>query len=345
MSEKRDNQFQWPVIGHHNIISYLQQSVLKDRVTHAYLFLGPEHIGKTTVAKNFIGSLVCENLSLKNTPIPCHQCQYCQQVENKIHPDILWLERQVDEKTGKSKKNISIEQIRELQNRLSLFSFLNSYKVAVINEAHNLSQEAANSLLKILEEPTPKTVLILLINDISFIPRTIISRCQVLKFLPVGEEEIFNHLISLKAERKKAHLLAALSYGRPGIAINYLTEPEDFADYQSKIKEFLLLHKANIGERFKTVNEVISFSDFEAARDILNVWIKVLRDLVLLKNLSPELVNNLNFIKDLEQLANLYNDKKLIQILGQINQAKSYLQANVNPRLVLENLILNLPVA
>ncbi|OGY44232.1 MAG: DNA polymerase III subunit delta' [Candidatus Buchananbacteria bacterium RIFCSPHIGHO2_02_FULL_38_8] len=336
-------EFNWPIIGHKNIISYLQGNIVVDKVSHAYLFLGPDHIGKTTLAKYFVNSLVCENLNHKDCAIPCGQCKCCQQVINKIHPDIVWVEREVDEKNGKLRKNISIEQIRELQNRLSLHSFLNSFKIAVINEAEHLSKEAANSLLKVLEEPTPKTVLILLTNSISAMPRTVISRCQVIKFLPVSEVEIINYLAKEGLTKKKAKVLAALAYGRPGLAINYLNEPENLEEYRQKIKDFFLLHQNDITNRLKSTQSFSDFSSISLAEENLSVWTKILRDLMLINNSSSNFVGHLNFEAELKQLANLYSNKKLVEILDNINMAKTYLRANVNPRLTLENLILNLP--
>ena len=170
MSKKSEDQFKWPIIGHSNIVSYLKKCLATNNASHAYLFVGQSHIGKTTVAESFVNSLICENLHQGNGQVPCGACQCCQQLSNKIHPDVYWLKREINEKTGELRKNISIEQIRELQNKLSLHSFLNSYKVAVINEAEALSQEAANSILKTLEEPTAKTVLIIKSSPWSRIP-------------------------------------------------------------------------------------------------------------------------------------------------------------------------------
>ncbi len=335
--------FNWQIVGHRNVLSYLQGNLSAGKSSHAYLFFGPKHVGKNTVAEFFVTSLVCEKLPSHQGPTPCYECKCCQQAKNRIHPDILWVSRTVDQKTGKLKKNIGIEQIRDLQNRLSLHSFLNSHKVAVITEAESLSLEAANSLLKMLEEPSPKTVIILIASDLFTIPKTIVSRCQLLRFLPVSTDEIYHHLVSLGAETKKARTLAALSYGRPGIAIDYFTNEDNFLDYQEKVKNFIALHKSDLIERFKTIEEISRFPDSNLAREVLDVWSKVVRDILLTKKNRSELTNHLNFHNDLEQLVSLYNDKQILAVLGDVALAKKYLAANVNPRLILENLILNLP--
>lgn len=344
MLDKQNNQFQWPIVGHANIVSYLQNNILANKVAHAYLFVGPANIGKTAVAEFFVNSLVCERLDsdTEEKQIPCNECSRCQQVKNKIHPDIFWLSREINEKTEKLKKNISIEQIRELQNKLSLCSFLDSYKIAVIREASTLSKEAANSLLKTLEEPAPKTVMILLTASLADLPRTIVSRCQVIKFLPVAGKEIIDYLIFLKTEKKKAKTLAELSFGRPGVAINYLHSSDDYLDFQEKVKQFIsLLKSEDINERFKLINNLIKFNDVDFLKDILIIWKKILRDLLLIKYSGQNFISNFRFSSDLAQLVDVYAAKSLIADLKEINSAKRYLDSNVNPKLVLENLVLN----
>ncbi|MFA6254513.1 MAG: DNA polymerase III subunit delta' [Patescibacteria group bacterium] len=341
MSDSKNNRFQWPIVGHSNIVSYLQQSLLNGRLAQAYLFVGPLQVGKTTIVKSFVNSLVCENLHQGKELVPCGQCQHCRQVTNKIHPDIFWLERIDNEKTGKLKKNIGIEQIRELQNKLSLHSFLDSYKIAVINEAQTLSSEAANSLLKTLEEPTPKTIIILLTTSLASLPQTIVSRCQILKFLPVSSQEIFDYLISLKVERKKAKVLAALAFGRPGLAIDYFNEPENYLTFQDQTKQLITLVKADLTSRFKIVNDLALGNDVNSIKESLSNWQRIFRDLSLIKIGAENLISNLNLQTELKSLAEGYSRDNLLKIMAEITTAKRYLDANVNPKLTLENLILN----
>jgi DNA polymerase-3 subunit delta' len=340
MSKALVNRFSWPIVGHKNIVSYLQQSLENEKVGHAYLFAGPKQVGKNTVAQYFVNSLVCDGLTKGSGPVPCGQCECCRQIANKIHPDFFSDSREINEKTGKLKKNISIEQIRQLQNKLSLHSFLNSYKVAIIDQAEALSLEAANSLLKTLEEPTPKTVIILLVSNLALLPQTIASRCQVIKFLPVSTKDIFEHLHSLKVERKKAKALAELAFGRPGTAISYMAEPENYDDFLDKVSQFILLLKSSISQRFKLVSEMAELSDVNLLKESLVIWNKVLRDLFLIKYSAPNLVSNLKSLSELEKISAGYDLDKLIKILGEVNLAKRYLDANVNPRLTLENLVL-----
>ncbi|MFA5021996.1 MAG: AAA family ATPase [Patescibacteria group bacterium] len=341
MSKEQDNFFRWSIIGHRNVVSYLQNNLKNLHTAHAYLFVGPAHVGKSTIAKDFVTSLVCRNLHNESFLVPCGECDCCKQIANNIHPDVYWISRETNEKTGKLKKNISIEQIRELQNKLNLHSFLDSYKVAIVEEAQTLSQEAANSLLKTLEEPTQKTVIILLATNISLLPQTIVSRCRVIKFLPVDPKDIFDYLVSLKVDRKKAKTLTALSFGRPGIALDYFFQSQEYADFEEQVQQFITLMKASSNQRFQIVNELVESNDIDQVKNILLIWIKVIRDLLLIKNGLENSISNLNISAELEQLAKSYQSNNLIGGLNRIGLAKRYLDANVNPRLTLENLVLN----
>ena len=340
----KNHRFDWPIIGHKNIVEYLQHSVQANKVAHAYLFFGPDGIGKTALAGSFINSLVCENNINEAGRVPCGECGCCVQAAKKIHPDIIWLEKGIDPDTGKEKKNISIEQIRELQNRLHLRSFLNSYKVAVISQAESLSQEAANSLLKILEEPAENTVIILLTNNISIIPKTVISRCQLLKFLPVSDNAIFEYLVNdRQIEKSQAKILAACAYGRPGKAVAYLSDQDALDEYETDIDYFLSLHGRSLAGRFKVIQEIAGFLPSSSILKILNNWLMAVRDLILIKNSVPKMIGNLKFEKKLVGLSDFYDNKKLVQIFREINSAGGYLAANINPKLVLENLALKFP--
>lgn len=140
------------IIGHQHILNYLKKSIEKNRISHAYLFEGPEYLGKKAVALWFAKTLGCQK------------------------PDITIVLTPAD------KKEISIEQIRELRRYLSLSSHSSPYKIAIIDEAEKMTDEAVNALLKTLEEPRGNAVLILITNTPSALPETILSRCEEIKF-------------------------------------------------------------------------------------------------------------------------------------------------------------------
>lgn len=330
-------KWNWEVVGNKNIVNFLQKNIENQNLAHAYLFAGPDKIGRKIVAENFIKSLLC----LDNSSKPCSKCNNCKQIERGIHPDIFYLTKFDD------KKNISIEQVRKLQGKLSLGSFANSYKVAIIDGADLLSIEAANSLLKILEEPTKKTILILIAQRIDFLPETILSRCQVFKFLPVAEKEIFDYLISKGADRQQAENFTHLSFGCPGLAIDLFNDKELFEEYNEKVEEFFLLSNGEISKKFEIINDLantkIDRSVLIKNLDLsLSIWGIAIRDMLYIKNELVGFIGNLKFQNKLQQLSQKYSKKELVNLLRDLYKLRNLLEKNVNPRLVLENFALNL---
>ena len=321
------------IIGHKNITSFLTKSLKNGEVSHAYLFYGPAHLGKRAVASCFAESLLG------------------QPILN--HPDVYEVRRECREKEEKLAKNISIEQVRDFQQKLSLTSFLNSYKIGIIEEAETLSTEAANSLLKTLEEPTPKTVIILLSASISALPATVVSRCQTLKFLPVAKEKIYDQLLNLGASRDEARDLAGISWGKPGLALDFLqTKKEEggdsaMAEYEEQAQNILDLMKAEtLHDKMKIFDEVLGKDSgtedlFGSLNQILALWTSILRDAVLLHHGCPELVANTKFSEEIKKVSSRFSPDFFPRMYREIRRTGKYFGENFNPRLVLENLLLS----
>lgn len=333
--------FRWSLIGHKNITEFLERSIKTQNLAHAYLFYGPKNIGKHTLALNLTQILQCQK-----DKKPCGLCQNCQYIKKGIHPDVFTLKKQED------KKNIAINQVRELQRKLSLNSFSNLHKVAIIDQAETLSDEAWNSLLKTIEEPTPKTIIILITSEVNQIPETIISRSQVLRYKSVSQDEITNHLTkNLKIEKNQAKILSSLSFGRPGRAINFIDDSQSFMDYKNKANEFINLLKSDLPIRLKQIENYTKakntlpkntfLENVQIYQNILQVWTLIIRDLCLLKNSQQNIVNKFQE-KELENLKNSYTLTKLKNILKSIHLTREYLAQNASPKLVMENLLMQI---
>ncbi|MDD2807745.1 MAG: AAA family ATPase [Patescibacteria group bacterium] len=341
MSKSLTDRFSWSIIGHSKVVNFLQHSLVNSQVAQAYLFVGQNQVGKSTVARNFVDSLVCQNVDKSVMPIPCLQCESCRQAVKRIHPDIYWVGLELNEKTGKLKKNISVEQIRKLQNKLSLHSFLDTYKVVVIENADLLSLEGANSLLKTLEEPTAKTVLILLCTNISLVPSTIVSRCQILRFLPVSNSEIYRALLKRKVEDKKAKAIAAVAYGLPGASLSLVENSNDYLEIKNEGLNFLTLLKADVSQRLKLLDGMFDFSNQHQMRKVLSNWKKILRDIFLINSNCEMLIGNAALYSELVNASDKLKNEKIISDLTNIDSSLQYLNENLNSRLVIENLVLN----
>jgi len=334
----------WGICGHKNITDFLQAAIVNNNIAHAYLFVGPKNLGKNTLAKNFVCTLLCqENDSTK----PCGRCFHCKQLKNGIHPDVYVVEQQVDDKTDKLKRNISIEQIRELKNKLGQGTFLNSYKSAIIPDAQLMNNNSANALLKVLEEPTPKTVLILIADDIDSVPQTIASRCQVLKFLPVASSEIEKCLQEKGADDGRAKLLARLAQGRPGMAIALSQDGELFQRYTSSIDNFIKILKSDISQRLKILDELIEWQKDEtininSTEQLFINWQALIRDFLLTANDNEPLICNLNFLSQISQEGKNISFDRIQHTMRLIKDAKIYLSKNISSKTVLENLLINI---
>ena len=222
------------LIGHERIWNFLTQSVANERLAHAYLFVGSSGLGKKKAAVEFAKLLQCDNPkdSPKNTA-PCQECRNCILIERNQHPDVLLIESlsgqdHVNENDKPIKaQEIKIEQIRFLQHQVSLSPYSGRRKIVIIDSAEQMTQEAANCLLKTLEEPPQKSVLVLISSAWQRLLATIISRCQLIKFLPVKSELIIKGLEDLGGKNKAKILQAArFACGRPGVAVRILNEPQ-----------------------------------------------------------------------------------------------------------------------
>ncbi|MDD5039846.1 MAG: DNA polymerase III subunit delta' [Patescibacteria group bacterium] len=326
--------YHWPILGHQSIKKYLAATLQKKTLTHAYLFYGQSHVGKYSVAIHFVASLFCKT----NSGRPCWQCPTCKQILQQTHPDIYHISPEPD------KKSISIEQIRKLQHSISLHSFLMNYKAIIIEEADNLTEEASNALLKTLEEPTEKTVIILIANFQESLPLTIRSRCQRIFFNILPTFQIENWLISRGVTASRARAIARYSNGKPGIAIQLASNLTPFEE--RKLHLDLLMHFFEN----KYINTLHYISDFiknytdntnRATQDLLDSWIYLLRDALLIK-ISKQLTLNIPLHSILVTLSEKYSSNRLLKSINSIQASREYLDHFIKPQFVLEHLALTL---
>jgi hypothetical protein len=351
MAKEKDFIFNWPHIGNAHIKKFLERSILHGSVSSAYIMNGPENLGKTTTAYFFAQSLLCVKFGQKNFVGPCGVCPAClsfKASENEgvnsgvIHSDFLALKLEDD------KKNISIEQVRDFIHRLSLTSFLGSYKIGVIKNADALSQEAANALLKIMEEPREKVVIILITEDLERLPQTIVSRSQVLEFRPVSMDEIYDYLIAdLKASRSQAKDCARLSLGRPALAAKFLQDKEYYSSHLDAAGVFADFFRQDINARLESVEKLLGAKSKgqEAARQagaILEIWEGVLRDMALMNFNLTDLIQHVQIIEKIEVAKNSLRHNSFIGFYNILKEAKINICANVNPVLALENVAIQL---
>jgi len=332
------------IIGHRRILEFLKKSVGNNRLAHAYLFVGPANLGKKTVALEFIRMLNGD------------------EIDKPVHPDILIIEPQVSEKKEGEKKEleIGIDEARKVQRQLSLSPYQSKYKIALIDQAERMTSEAANCLLKTLEEPSSYSVLILLSSQPRSILETIISRCQTIKFLPVAEKEITDGVFVILSEAKNLmgnsggciqrdsssrqggtqndiRQIIRLANGRPGLALNYLENPELLKTEEKIISQLEKVVKAGLNERYKLAEELSK--DIPQTRWILNKWLFWFRDLILMVSGCPDLA----IYSPSPQYLKHFSAAKLKDIVKAIKKTDWLLaNASINSRLALEVLMLEI---
>lgn len=317
----------WNCIGHQNVISYLRRSIMNGLRTHAFLFIGPEHVGKLTLARIFAQTVLCFDAT-RSDQSPCGACTSCRVFASGAHPDVYTVTRAED------KKQISIEQIRGAQERMATSSLLNSYKVLIIESAHELSESASNALLKLLEEPHRKTIIILTSPDASLLLPTIVSRTQRIRCNLVPGKEIYAALVSRGMHRDDAATLSALACGRPGIALAYLADTEQYAAYRDRLR--VLCHAiAGTGvDKIIAVDHLIPKG--ADGGEVLETLALVLREVLRAHVEGIGAIPHSFLEEPLHKVMLAHPLNSIVRAMKYVERAKELRDANVSPRTALE---------
>lgn len=314
------------IIGNERVLSYLERSFAANRLAHAYLFEGMEHLGKATVAEIFAGMI----LGAPDAAL-------------RLHPDFIFLELGINEKTGKTKKNIGIDEIRDITHKLSLTPMQSSSKVAIIDGAEALSLEAANALLKTLEEPSGRTFIILVSKDKELLPRTVVSRTQVVRFSPVRHEEIEKGLIARGVGTEVARELAAAAFGAPGLAITWSGDDSAMREREHALAEGLRILASSDFEKIKFVEKEIperSSGGKERALELLDTWELVFRDMLFTTLGAGETRAPRTLAADIKDRAKNFCGRDIVSRLAAAENARGAIRENVSPRFAVENFLL-----
>jgi DNA polymerase III subunit delta' len=320
----------WQIVGHDWAVDLLRQSLAASRVAHAYLISGPPQVGKTRLAMAMAQALNCAQ------PYPpCGQCTSCVKIAQNTHPDVQLI---IGRGTGES---IKIEQIRTLQREAILAPYEGRYRVLILRRADLATLEAANSLLKMLEEPPAHVTLVITAVQVEALPATVVSRCQRLDLRPLTYQAVERALLDKGVPSPKAHLLARLSGGRIGWAFSASQDDGILHRRQLHLDQLVALLAADRVER-------LDFA-WKASRDPLSMheqiemWTSWWRDLLLLNGQGESHVLNVDRIDELQSWARQSSLAQVRTVLQALQSTISQLEANVNARLAIEGLLLKLP--
>ena len=335
------------ILGQERVLSYLKAALNQGRLAHAYLFLGPEGVGKEAVATALAGALNCT--SLREDGDACGLCPSCKRLAGGSHPDFL-----VIRPTSKGRNpEILIDQIRGLRRLTAYPPVAGGWRIALIKPTEALTGEAANSLLKTLEEPPPQHLLILTAGVEADLFPTVVSRCQKLAFTPLPYPLITQDLIRRGLSPSQAALLAALSGGSLGRALAQPPE-ELLRQRQQALADLQALSQGNsttaldwaqglakkekdqekAEEKKKERQEAKKSAATDTFILLCQLWY---RDLLLLSHKAPErLLAHQDRVADLKAEAASPQEGAWLIKLAALSEAQRFLRANLNPELTLD---------
>lgn len=325
----------WGIVGNKKQIEYLESLLENDSLHHAYIFAGSLSVGKSIVAKNFSQGILCESY---NSPRPCNQCRSCHEFLRDLHPDYFTI-------VSGDKKNINIEEIRNIRKEVENKPYLSSYQVVFIQNAEKMNISAFNALLKYLEEPPGNTIFILSTNQLSNLPGTIVSRCQIIRFDPVSVKDLNEYLSTEDRSKTKIDEIIRFSLNSPIKASSFQSSEDIITkhkDYQMSLVNSLVGSWADFAEFAKLkIGQSKSIDAEERTKELIFNIVVVLRDIMLLKKGCDESVVNQFLIKKIAWLADNRKEESIKKTISEVLNNYSRVGSSDNMLLALENSLLS----
>jgi len=344
-------------IGNRGIVEVLQRAIAQDRMPHAMVFAGPEGVGKCTLAFLLAQIINCHS---PENQAACGECPSCRKISATLesrnlqcqtekgdgfcgvcancrlrmqkHPDVRLIEPE--------KTTIGIDQVRELINEVAFQPFEARYRLAILDPADQMKAEAQNSLLKTLEEPSSRTIIILITTNPYMLLDTIRSRARMLRFGEIPLHAIEEHLVSEGImARDDAHLSAALSGGSLAAAIAFDTET--YREIREQAFRFVTLLLK--GKAFKDASQLVAQASRE--KKSFETWMDAVTALLqdtYYAATAPDRIGQSDMSSELVKLSGSTSRSVLISAIEAVRKLKRELRLNVNRQLALESLFLSI---
>ena len=323
------------VVGNKQARALLERAITDGSVSHAYLLVGPDQIGKTTLALEFARLLQCTGRAADDTEA-CGVCAACRKTAHGTHPDVSVLEPPA------GKQWLPVEQVRELLRTAYLAPYEGRWRIFVLPNVERLRAESVNALLKTLEEPPPGVLLLLTSTEPEQLLPTVTSRCQVVSLHPLAPEEIARALVERwGASPTEAEALAGLAGGRLGWAVEALRNPELRERRDATLRQVVELAGATRDARMRLAGQLAS--DTEAARAAVEVWALWWRDALLAAHGARGLTSTGPAREAAERVGRAVEPEQAETFMRRLLEAQQQLEQNANPRLALEVLALAMP--
>jgi len=372
-------------LGHKAALGFVERSITTERPPHALLLVGPEGVGKTTLALDLAAGLLCTDPD--PAARPCRSCAACHKIDHGNHPD---LHRLQPEGAG---QQIRVAQVQGLASELALLPLEGRFRVAIVEQADRLNLDAQNALLKTLEEPPARVCLVLAADDSTALLPTVVSRCARLRLGPVAPDTIAEMLDAAGlADRSTGSALARLSAGRPGAAIALARHPDAVLAQARLTRTLLDLLAADHRKRLASQADLIAdgavlaaaaagtVDDIDASDDgaeapprragratsarsasaarrpspaerraavtvVIAVWRDVARDLAVAARGGSRELRQHDLLDDLAREGALVSADDVVRFLERLDSASRAVDAYANPELALDALLVDWPRA
>ena len=327
--------------GHGAAVRTLENALSGDRLHHAYLLTGPAHVGKLTLAMQVAQAVNCT----RPEAAPCGECEACTRIAAGLHADVRVIAVDPEDEEG-PRTAIGIRSVRDLINSAHLKPFEGRTRVFIIDEADRMTHEAANALLKVLEEPPPNNLMLLLSSDAEGVLPTIQSRCQQLEMRPLPVAQVAEFLVAHHGVRgEQADIIARLSRGCLGWAIEAAREPATLAGVHQRLERIADVVEDGLEKRFGYADELARRfqRDRATGREELYLWLRWLRDILLIQQGQDGAIVNVSWRDTLARQAGALTPADAVRWLHLVFESINVLDRNANPKLALEVMLLEAP--
>ena len=339
-----------PLIGNARALAAVQRALASGSPPHAWLFAGPAGVGKASLARWLAQVVNCAQTGVRRDDTgavePCGECAQCTRIARAIHADVVTVSIPPPE-DGVQHKDISVDQVREVEQAVALSPFEGRTRVAIIDPADAMSANAQNAFLKTLEEPPPNAVFVLIATREDDLLPTVRSRCRKVEFGLVAAGEIEAALRERGTDDEQARLLSRLAEGRPERALTMAADPKrldkrrELLEEASALGTMLMADLMDLTERmarqFRERREVVF--------DRLSAWLSWWRDVLLVQSGAGDGIANVDLTEALRHDADRYDYAAVVAFIQALMMCRERLDANVQARIALDAMLVLAPRA